>query len=201
MSTKRKVECVFYSHVWSIYELEKLGFIKAGNELIVELALESRLAPVFDRSEKTNKGLIPLLQQDVSLHKLAFRQNDIKAPVILAAFPSVAIDIQLSALSLLPAVESHIDKVIVLIHINDAPSFEGAYPIMDSFSIVWDMADHPGFELSALSRSLLNQQCLNKEKWKGFFLCNHPNRQLSDNVLRESILRRLLNDFPLLKVA
>jgi hypothetical protein len=201
MSTIRKVECVFYSHVWSIYELENLGFIKTGNELIVELALESRLAPVFDRSEKINKGLITLLQQGVSLHKLAFRQSDIKAPIILAPFPSVATDIQLSALSLLPAVESHIDKVIALIHINDAPTFAGAFPIMDGFSIVWDIADHPGFELSALSRSLLNQQCLNKEKWKGFFLCNHPNRQLSDKALRESILRTLLCDFPALKVA
>ncbi|MBK8814913.1 MAG: hypothetical protein IPN42_05110 [Methylococcaceae bacterium] len=201
MTADTKIECLFYSHVWTIYELENLGFIKTGDELLMELATESRFAPVFDRSEKTSKGIVSLLQPGFSVHKLAFRHSAIKAPIVLAPNPPVAIDHQLAALSLLPSIENHADKVIVLIHVNDAPSFAPAFAIMDNFSIVWDMADFPGIALSALGRSLLNQQCLNKETWKGFFLCNHPNRKLPDIKIRESVLKMLLNEFPVLKAA
>ncbi len=197
----RTLDCLFYSHAWSIYQLEKLGLIKTGNELVLELALESRLAPVFDQSEKRHQGLIPLLQPGTSLHKLAIRHNSVTSPVILAPNPSVAVDIQLSALALATSTESPIDKVITLIHVNDGPTFAGAYPMMSRFSIAWDVADYPNVELSNLTQSLVDQQCLSKEKWNGFFLGSHPDRQSPDNKLREAVLRSLLNEFPVLNAA
>ncbi len=201
MGGKKVIECVFYSHVWSIYELEKLGFLTFEDALIVELAAESRFAPVFDKTDKSHKGIVALLQPGVHLHKLAIRQPGIKAPVILAPNPPVPIDIQLSAVSLLPSVESSVEKMILMIHVNDAAQFAGAYAVSDTFSIVWDVADYPGAELSELGRTLLNRQCLNRETWKGFFLCNHPHRHLPDIALRESILRALLKEFPTLEAA
>jgi hypothetical protein len=201
MTANTTIECLFYSHVWTIYELENLGIIKTGGELLIELATESRFAPVFDRSEKISKGIVSLLQPGFSVHKLAFRHSSIKAPIVLAPNPPVAIDNQLSALSLLPSIENHADKVIVMMHVNDAPSFASAFANMDNFSIVWDIADFPGSELSELGQSLLNQQCLSQETWKGFFLCNHPNRRLPDVKIRESVLKKLLNEFPALKAA
>lgn len=201
MVGKKVIECVFYSHVWSIYELEKLGFVTSGDETIIELAAESRFAAVFDKSDKSHKGILALLQPSVHLHKLAIRQPGVRAPVILAPNPPVPVDILLSAVPLLPSVESAAEKIIMMIHINDAALFAGAYAVADTFSIVWDLADYPGTELSELGRTLLNRQCLNRERWKGFFLCNHPHRQLPDISLRESIIRELLKEFPALKAA
>jgi hypothetical protein len=198
MTTSRSIHCLFYSHVWSIYQLETLGLIKTGNELLVELALESKFAPAFDRDEARHKGLLELLQPGAQLHKIAYRPKNLNVPIILASNPPTTVDTLIAALSLVATVDSLIDEVTVLIHINDGPQFVSAYPLMSDFSIVWDIADFPSTGLLTLTESLVKEQCLNKDKWKGLHLCSHPNRQFPDNKLRESILRDLLNDFPAL---
>lgn len=198
MALSRSVHCLFYSHVWSIYQLEALGLIKGKNPILVELSIESKFAAVFDRSEQRHKGLIELLQPNAQLHKLAYRPKNINTPIILAPNPKASVDALVAALSVVATVDSPVDDVTVLIHINDGAQFADAYPLMSDFSIVWDVADFPNAALLALTESLVRDQCLSKDKWKGFYLFNHPNRQLPENKVRESILRDLLNNFPVL---
>jgi hypothetical protein len=201
MATSRPIHCIFYSHVWSIFQLEALGLIKAdGDEMLLELALESKFSTVFSRPEK-RRGLIRLLRPGINLHMLAYKPESLNVPIILASNPQTTPDLLIEALSLISAVESPIDKITALVHINDAPQFTAAYPLMCDFSIVWDVVDFPNAALSALSESLVMEQCLSKDKWKGFYLCNHPSRQLPDNKARESVLRNVLNDFPVLHPA
>lgn len=198
MALSRPIHCLFYSHVWSIYQLEALGLIKAKNPLLVELSVESKFAAVFDRCDQRHKGLIELLQPGTQLHKLAYRAKNINTPIILAPNPKASVDALIAALSVIASVDSPIDDVTVLIHINDGAQFVDAYSLMSDFSIVWDVADFPNAALLALTQALAKEQCLSKNKWKGFHLFNHPNRQLPENKVRESILRGLLNDFPVL---
>jgi hypothetical protein len=201
MSTSRPIHCLFYSHVWSIYQLEALGLIKAGGDLLVEMALESKFAPVFARSGIQHKGITDVLQLGFELQKLAYQPSNINNPIILAPNPLATADVLIAALALVKTVESPIDSVTVLIHINDALQFVDAYPLMTDYSIVWDVADFPNAALLALTESLAKEECLSKSKWKGFHLCNHPSRQLPDIKARESILRNLLKDFPALSPA
>lgn len=201
MSTSRPIHCLFYSHVWSVYQLEALGLIKAGGDLLLELALESRFAPVFARSGIQHKGITELLQPGFELQKLAYQPKNINNPIVLASNPSATVDALIAVLSLVKTVESPVDSVAVLIHINDALQFVDAYPLMDDFAIIWDVADFPNTALLALTESLAKEQCLSKDKWKGFHLCSHPGRQLPDTKARESILRNLLKDFPALSPA
>ena len=200
MATSRPIHCIFYSHVWLIFQLEALGLIKSEDEMLLEIALESRFANVFGRPEK-RRGLIRLLRPGVNLLMLGYRPQNLNVPIILASNPQTTPDLLVEALALASTVESPVDKVTALIHINDAPQFIAAYPLMKDFSVVWDVADYPNAALSALTESLVMEQCLNKDTWKGFYLCNHSSRELHDNKARESILRGILNDYPALKPA
>lgn len=201
MFTTIPLHCVFYSHEWSIFQLESLGLIKtAKEEMILELAQESNFATVFGRPEK-RKGLIRLLRPGINLHMLAFRPEALGVPMVLAPVPAVPVESLVSAVALIPTLFSPIEKVTVLVHVNDGPAFADAFPLMSDFSIVWDTADYPTNALTELTQSLASANCLSKDKWKGFYLCNHPNRQFPDYKERESLLRKLLGDFPVLSPA
>jgi hypothetical protein len=198
MATSRTLHCLFYSHVWSIYQLEALGLIKSRNPLLVELSLEPRFAAVFDQLDKRHKGLAEVLQPGAQLQKLAYRAKHVNTPIILAANPAVSIGTLLAALSVMATVDSPVDEITVLVHINDGAQFADAYAFMSDFSIVWDVADYPNAALVALAESLVNEQCLGLDKWRGFYLSNHPNRQLPDTHARTSILQDILQHFPVL---
>jgi hypothetical protein len=200
MSTTRPIHCLFYSHVWTIYQLEALGLIKTGDEMLLELGLESRFADVFGRHEK-RRGLVRLLRPGMNLHMLAYQPQSLNVPIILAANPPATVDSLIAALSLVATVDSPIEKVTALVHINDGALFADAYPLMTDFSIVWDVADFPNAALQTLTEALVKQQCLSQDTWKGFHLCNHPGRQLPESQARESMLRNVLNDFPVLNPA
>lgn len=200
MIATRHIHCLFYSHVWTIFQLESLGLIKPGNEMLLELALESRFSDVFGRHEK-RRGLIRLMKPGMNLYMLAYRPESLNIPIILASNPPATVESLIAALSLVTTVESPIDKITVLMHINDGPLFANAYPLMTDFSIVWDVADFPNSSLLALTESLVKEQCLSQDKWKGFHLCNHPGRELPENRSRESMLRNLLTEFPILNPA
>jgi hypothetical protein len=200
MSTTRPIHCLFYSHVWTIYQLEALGLIKTGDEMLLELGLESRFADVFGRHEK-RRGLVRLLRPGMNLHMLAYQPQSLNVPIILAANPPATVDSLIAALSLVATVDSPIEKVTALVHINDGALFADAYPLMTDFSIVWDVADFPNAALQTLTEALVKQQCLSQDTWKGFHLCNHPGRQLPESQTRESMLRNVLNDFPVLNPA
>jgi hypothetical protein len=197
MTTSRPIHCLFYSHVWTIYQLEELGLVKPGDEMLLELGLESRFSDVFGRHEK-RRGLIRLMKPGVNLHMLAYQPQSLHVPIILAPNPAETVEALLASLSLVATIESPIDRVTALVHINDGPLFADAYPLMDDFSIVWDVADFPNPALLALAESLVKEQCLSQDKWKGIHLCNHPGRQLPANKVRESMLRNALNEFPVL---
>lgn len=200
MATSRSLHCLFYSHVWSIFQLETLGILKPGNGLLLELALDSKFAPVFGMTEK-QKGLPSLLQPGIQLDQLTYKPDNVSAPIILAPNPPALSETLIAALALVESTDSPVADVTVLIHLNDAPHFSDAYPYMKDFAIVWDIADYPNSALTELTEVLVNGEHLSQASWKGFYLCNRQTGQLPEHKARELSLRTLLNDFPTLAPA
>lgn len=197
-STSRPLHCVFYSHVWAIHMLKNAGLGKFDKQVLIELAEHSNFAPVFGLQGKARYGLAGLLRLGGRLEQLGQVLKYAPAPVILAPNPPVSAAALCSAVAMLPSTQSQYEKAVLLVHISEADRFVDAYPHVDSFSILWDVADRPGQSLSRLAELLVDNQCISKERWQGFKLYRHPNRTLPDIAERQAALEAALSEYPAL---
>ena len=196
LDTPRPLHCIFYSHIWTVYLLAELKLVNAETDIILELATASHFAPALNPHANHQEDLSGLLAPNRHLHDLAGHFTDIPVPMVLAPQQATTVDTLLPALALVATDSSPIAKAVVLVHINDAAKFTDAYAHMDTFSIVWDVADYPNASLPALAQILADGGCLDQQRWAGVHLCNHPQRKLPDSDGRTSALRGLLSRFP-----
>lgn len=200
MITNRKIHCIFYSHVWCVHQLAKLGKYTQTKTLqksiFIELAEQSHMAVTFKVHTKLRYGLPGLLVMPNGLHKLATTYQHVAGPLVLAPNPGVTPETIESAAALLPHVESPFDDIFLLLHINEAEKFSGVYPYVDRFQILWDLADLPNKSFERLSQSLLEHACLDSDRWGGILLCEHPWRKVADIEERRAQWQSLLDENP-----
>lgn len=190
------VHCVFYSHVWAIHMLKQAGFSSFKQNVIVELANISNLAPIFGLQAKARYGLAGLLRLGTRLEQLSQTLKYVPAPIVLAPNPQVSTAALNSAACMLPHSKSQHDAIILMIHMNDASDFLDVYPHVDSFRILWDIADQPSAGLNQLAELLADNRCISTDNWQGFKLYQHPNRQIPDAQERQAALETMLADYP-----
>jgi hypothetical protein len=195
IASARPLHCVFYSHIWTVYLLEELGLINPDKDVILELATESNFAAALNPTNNTHKNLLGLLQQDIHLHQLGAHFKNITTPMVLAPHQPVSLNVMLSALALVSTDASHIEKAVVLVHIDDAAQLVSAYSHMSYFTIAWDIADYPSANLADLAELLATEQYLNEQSWRGVKLCHHKQRQSPDSDDRKEVLNKLIDEF------
>lgn len=200
MKQPRQVQCIFYSHIWSVSMVKHAGLGEMDNSILVELGVNSNIAPMFRAQAATREGLAGLLAGN-SLKKLGKELKSVPAPLILAPRPAVPAATLESAVSLLSYAEGEYEKITLLVHISDVPRFAGAYHHVDQFSVLWDIADFPDSNLVRMAKVLVEAQCITRERWRGFHFCNHPRRQVADFASRKDALLGIVNEFPQLTVA
>lgn len=201
MTEQRRIQCVFYSHVWAIHILQQANLGPMSNTVLVELAVQSNLAPVFRAQKKERYGLAGLLAFNDCLDKIGTTYQQLSAPIVLAPNPMVTEATLESAVALLATTEGPYDKATLLVHINDAPQFSDAYQHVDEFHILWDLADAPNVALQNLCAILAKTHCLNQDTWGGFHLCSHPMRPLADADERRTMFDQIIGEHPALAVA
>jgi hypothetical protein len=195
----RPLYCIFYSHIWNVYELEALGLAGSKQDILIELATESQFAVMLDCSHKVNESLLKLLQPKVHLDQLGKNFKNISSPLVLAPNKPVSVNSLLSVLELVASNPGSYEKAVILVNYRDAEKFSDAYALMSGFSILWDVADYPNVSLQKVAEVLVNEHCLDdRQRWQGFYLCNNANRLLPDAIERKEILGNLLNEFPVL---
>ena len=196
----RPLHCIFYSHVWNIYELENLGLVNPKQDILLELATESQFALMFNSQTRDYDTLLDLLQPDIHLDDLIEKFKGIHTPIVLAPNTGVSVNRLLSALALVASDACPVKKAVVLVHYRDAEKFRDAYAQMSQFSILWDVADYPNATLQSVAEILVSEGCLeDTQRWQGFHLCSHVQRHLPDTEQRQTTLNQLLDEFPLLK--
>lgn len=201
LTAPRPIHCVFYSHIWTVYALAELALVNPKTDIILELAAASHFAAALNPFNSYHESLPSLLQTNKYLHQLGGRFKDIAAPLVLAPAQAVAMPTLLAALALVRSNPSPVNKAVVMVHINDAATFAAAYSEMSRFSILWDIADQPNASLPALAHVLVAEDCMDAQRWGGIHLCQHPHRRLPDHPQRETALKQLLAEFPLLSIA
>jgi hypothetical protein len=115
--------------------------------------------------------------------------------MVLAPHQPVSLNVMLSALALVSTDASHIEKAVVLVHIDDAAQLVSAYSHMSYFTIAWDIADYPSANLADLAELLATEQYLNEQSWRGVKLCHHKQRQSPDSDDRKEVLNKLIDEF------
>jgi hypothetical protein len=185
--------------VWAVHLLKQAGFNNLDNHILVELATTSNLAPVFGEQGKPRFGLAGMLRLSGRLEQFAQEFKNVPARLILAPKPEIPAAALCSAVGLLATTPSLYQKVILLIHINEASQFLAAYPYVNHFSIFWDIADNPSAALVSLAEILVNNQLLTSETWQGFHFYRHPNRPVPEIKERLAAFENVLQEFPSLK--
>lgn len=201
MTQERLVQCVFYSHVWTVHLLKHADLGPLANAVLAELAIESHLAPVFREQQKTRYGLAGLLAFSDCLDKLGGNYTNVPAPLILAPNPGVTEVTMESAVALLGSVSGPYDKATLLVHIADAARFANAYQYVDEFRVLWDLADFPNASIAALGDVLARARCLEDGRWRGFHLCSHPLRPTGDLQERRQAFAEAFEQYPALAAA
>ncbi len=192
------LHCLFYSHVWTVHMLKNLKLGDWDKTVLVELAVNSNLAPVFGMQGKPRYGLSGMLRLGAKLEQLGQTYKYVPAPLLLAPQPNIPAAALCSAVGLTASSPSIYENVVLLVHVSEAPQFTDAYAYVNHFSIVWDIADPPTQSLVTLAEVLMANGCVSQESWKGFILYQHPNRVLADAQARRKALESVLQDYPLL---
>jgi len=202
MSSVCFFNCVFYSHVWAIYELNKAKLNHFDNHLLVELSVCSNLAPVVGEHGKSRLGIAELLQHPNHLETLSGKSFEfIPAPLILAPYPSVSASTLCSAVQLLPTLNISYKYLTLLVHVDDAPNFVSAYHVINRFSILWDIASIPTKTLPFLAETLVDNQCITPERWGGFHFYKNPYYNLPDSTIRINAFQKIINDYSVTPVS
>jgi len=198
MTEPKPIHCIFYSHVWAVHMLKYAGLNTNHNNVIVELATTSNLAGVFGEQGKARYGLAGLLRLSGRLEQFAQMYKNVIAPLVLAPRPEVPAVALNSAVGLLASSPTPYTHIHLLVHIEDAPKFAGAYPHVNRFSMLWDLGDPPTAALGPLAETLVDNHCIQAETWGGFFFYQHPNRPVADLAQRQEAFQQVLRQYPLL---
>lgn len=201
MEQQRSVECLFYSHVWVVHMLKHLNLGPLDSTVLVELAESSNLAPVFGEQAKARYGLAGLLHLSGRLEKLTQTFKNVAAPLVLAPRPQVSVDALCSAVGLLSTTPASFERVLLLVHIDDATKFRSAYPAVSCFRVLWDVADAPTASLVHMAEALAENHCISQQTWEGFRWYNHPHRKLADAEERLHNLQQAVREYPQLMSA
>lgn len=220
MKRTAPLHCLIYSHSWCVYSLESAGLV-SQKSLLVELAQESHLAPVFGWHGRPRPGLAPLLVPPMERRwlgrsrlatgaglALEKRLRDgigsfpgLSIPLVLAADPPLARAALESGVPLLAEAPSDYAETVLLVHISDAPWLINAFHYPARFSVLWDIADLPSTALPRMAEVLARHHCLTPEHWGGFQLCENPARAVPDAAERRTVWRSLLAEHPVLTAA
>lgn len=211
MPNSKSLYCVFYSHPWTALLLEEIQEIDFFNSLLIELSNQTILSQIIPRKLNQKRYLTQALSAHQPPKKsfMAFlsgkkpdafqlamqKSKDMPAPIILAPHGISALN-QIAALRICADQPSVYQKLIVLVHYEEAQNFTELYDYVDKFHILWDVADLPTAKLTELT-SLLLTQSLTKERWGGFHLCNHPRRLIEDSEQRYQFFKSVIADYPL----
>lgn len=192
----RAIDCLFYSHVWVVHMLGRCGLGDFREQVLVELATDSILAPVFGATGETRAGLAGLLQLNGQLDRLTKTYRNVPAPLVLAPSPTVPVPALCAAVGLLAGAAGCGQRATLLVHIDEAPLFASVYGLVERFGILWDIADLPGESLSVLAEVLLKQHCLTPPRWLGLRCYRHPRRIAADDQQRLAQFKALTQEFP-----
>lgn len=214
MTSPPTLRCLFYSHVWCAQLLDTLPWWRP-DALLVELAEHSHLAPVFGLHGQERPGLAPLLVPPArrgwfrrgsarrpdparSVASARITAPGLSAPVLTAAHPPLGLPAIESAIALLRDAESRFEDIVLLVHLLDAPRFAPVFGHIDSFHLLWDIADPPSPALPALMGVLAESLRGVPGRWGGVHLCNHASRVPANADERWIAWRELLAEFPAL---
>ncbi len=192
------VHCVFYSHPWAVDALKGLKVGPLDDTVLIELAHRSQLASLIDRQHRLRHGIAGLLADPGRIDELAEVEARFPVPVVFAPNPHVGDNALVSAVSLLPSLESRYRRFLVFVHLSEYERFKFAYPYCDKFMFLWDIADPPIFPLASLAATLEEMDCLNRSSWGGFYWFSHPKRRVGDASKRLRQLREALRTAPML---
>lgn len=199
---KRLVHCVIYSHIWSLFNLDKLTALgPLDNAVVVELAINSNLSASFIDAMKNRLGLGGLLRHNLGLQDIAETVDGVALPVAFAPRPPIPVGALASAVGLLGTAKGNFDKVILMVNCMEAPQLSPAFVNADRFYVLWDLADAPTRALAQVGDALASQRLISPDNWGGFHLYSHSKRPVEDAASVTEQFQRILGQYPSLDSA
>lgn len=205
------LHCIFYSHPWTALLLKQIKNLDFTDSVLVELSSQQVLSQVLPNKQAPRSCLTQLLAQHQAEKKsmfsfltakkkailqiLAQKPKEMPAPLVFAPRSGVSALNQVTALLLAANQANPFAQVVLLIHYAEAADFSLVYDYVDKFHLLWDMADLPGTKLTELTQLLASQNQLTAERWAGFYLCNHPKRQVADSEQRQALFESVMIDY------
>lgn len=196
---KRLVHCVIYSHIWSLFNLDKLAALgPLDNAVVVELAINSNLSASFMDAMKNRLGLGGLLRHNLGLQDIAESVDGVALPVAFAPRPPIPVGALASAVGLLGTAKGNFDKVILMVNCMEAPQLSPAFVNADRFYVLWDLADAPTRALAQVGDALVSQRLISPDNWGGFHLYTHPKRPVENAADTAAQFQLILGQYPAL---
>ncbi len=206
----KPLQCIFYSHPWTALLLKQIKNLDFADSVLVEFSSNGVLSQVLPNKQDKNLCLTQILaapkpektglmklfsskQKDI-FQLLAQKSSHLPAPIVFASKPAISSLNQITALITALSQPSTCQQVIVLIHYAEAQNFSDLYDYVDTFHVLWDIADLPGVALTQLTELLSKNQQLNSQRWGGFHLCNHSSRQVTDSEERYAYFDSVIVD-------
>lgn len=176
--------------------LDKVPGGSLAKSIVVEAAVNSNLAPMLNRVYERRPGVAGLTRPSAEIDAIAESHDAIAAPVILAAHPPVPVPAIASGIANLRFLPGRYERVIVLVHVLDAPQLVGILPECDQYACLWDLADPPSLALAKVAELLSRHQCLSPTAWAGLHFYSHPKRPVADAAQALKEYQTALVDFP-----
>lgn len=191
------VHCVFYSHPWAVDALKQQRVGSLEDAAIVEVGQRSQLASLLNRQQRLRYGLSGLLAQPDRIGELVETSPRFPAPVIFSPNPPVGEQVMVSAIALLPTLQSRYRRFVLMVHVSEYAAFRYAYSYCSRFYFLWDLADPPVYPLADLAGSLASMRLLDRSSWGGFFCYAHPQRRVLNGPVRLAQIRGIVKEMPL----
>jgi hypothetical protein len=192
----RVVTCVFYSHAWAAHMLNSLGLGDLSRAVVVEVSVNSVLAPVFNDSSPERPGVAGLLRGDATVATVARKCSGFDYDIVLASRPPVPVATTASGVGLLRTAEGSHEQMILMVHLSEAAMMIHAFADADRFAVLWDLADTPNLALADLGILLARHHCLTADSWAGLHFYSHPKRKLADSEERKARYEQIFADYP-----
>jgi hypothetical protein len=177
MPSLPRFHLVVCSHSWAIQHLHRAE-IDAGNvALIVELSINSNLAPMFGQVGVRRPGAAGLLSPKATALSLAQQFDDIIAPVLLAAHPPVPAAAISNGVANLRQQDLGGKDVVLMANVVDVASVWPVIGQADTFRVLWDLTDPPNFALGQLGDQLARWDGIGNDGWAGAFFYRDERRR------------------------
>jgi hypothetical protein len=200
MSAAPKLHLVFCSHTWAIQKLESAKLDLQNIGLIVELSINSNLAPMFNQVAVKRPGVAGLLSPKASAQQLAQKFDGLPAPLLLAAHPPVPAVAIANGVANLRQQDVGGKDIVLFVNVVDANNLWSVFGQADTVRVLWDMADPPNFALAQLGDQLAKHDGIATDSWEGvFFYRDERRRGAVDNVSAQKAYKEILADYPGLK--